>query len=321
VGPGPMQAGDGDGTVLAIPKLYLGDTDRMGNPSSTAWKIYGYDLDGLISTKTSTDLCKPAAGAKPGAVYEDGDNGIDNSFGKIILPIVTSLSMDASTQINQSLDEGAFTIMLDIEKLGTGDNYNPLTTKLYGGAKFVDAMGMDALPKWDGTDMWPVVPELLNGGDVNNPIVQFPNSYVTKDPKSGARTWVSGGKATIKLNLSVAGFTLGLDINSALISAEIPSGNKKATNGTIAGIINTEQLISELAKIAGSFDKNLCPPSSTFDSIAQEIRQASDILSDGSQDPEKTCDGISIGLGFDSDQVQLGKVADPAMAQPDPCMM
>lgn len=323
IGPGGKQDGDGAGTVLAIHKLYLGDTDRNGTPSPNAWKLFGFDLDGKTSAKTSTDLCKPAGGAKPSAVNEDGEEGRDNSFGKIILPIVTSLAADASTQINDSIDGGAFTIMLSMEKIGNGDNYNPLLTKLYGGARLVDDMGMDAVPKWDGSDVWPVIPELLMGGDITKPLVQFESSYLAKDPKTMARTWVSGSAATIKLNLSIAGFTLGLDIHSALISADLSPDNTKATNGTIAGIINTDQLIMELAKIAGSFDKNLCPPSSTFESIAGEIRQASDILTDegdgNHQDPSKTCDGISIGLGFDSDAVKLGPVAKPADPQADPC--
>src|SRR5690349_19491062 len=53
--------GDGTGSVtMAISKLYLGDTDADGTPDkANGWKNFGYDLDGKISTATSTDLCKP----------------------------------------------------------------------------------------------------------------------------------------------------------------------------------------------------------------------------------------------------------------------
>jgi hypothetical protein len=44
------------------------------------------------------------------------------------------------------------------------------------------------------------------------------------------------------------------------------------------------------------------------------IGQASDILQDGTQDPTKTCDGITIGLGFEADAVLLG----PAVPPPPP---
>ena len=316
---GPETPGDGPGVTLAIRKLYLGDTDRDGKPSTSAWEDFGYDLDNKISTATSKDLCKPAAGAKGADVYPDGTDGIDNSFGANIMTLITTLAPDASTQINDSIEGGAFTILLKMEDMGTGDSYNPLLTKLYGGAKLVDANGMEVAPKWDGSDQWPVFSELLNGGNIDDPKVQFPKSYVVKDEQTGARTWVSGTSGEIALNLSIQGFSLALTIGQAVISAEVPSDNKSATNGTIAGIINTEQLISELAKVAGSFSPDLCPPSATFESLAQQIRQASDILTSGSQDPSKECDGISIGLGFEMSAVELGAVAPPAEPGEDPC--
>jgi hypothetical protein len=190
-----------------------------------------------------------------------------------------------------------------------------------GGAELTDPATMMAiLPKWDGTDAWPVVLELLNNGDIENPKVQFKDSYVVTDKATGARTWVSGSFGDITLNLAIQGFTLALTVSNAVITMDLNDDNSQATNGTIAGVLNTEQLLSELAKVAGSFDPSLCPPSSTFESIAQQIRQASDIGSDGTQDPTKECDGISIGLGFNMQKVVLGPVAPPAMPGTDPCM-
>ena len=49
-----------------------------------------------------------------------------------------------------------------------------------------------------------------------------------------------------------------------------------------------------------------------------QIEQASDILTDGTQDPTQTCDGISIGLGFDALPDQLGTTAPP-LPQAVPC--
>ena len=57
-------AGDGDGAVLAVYKLLLGDTDRSGSPSPTAWKQYGYNLDGLVSKKTSTNSFRQTSSTK-----------------------------------------------------------------------------------------------------------------------------------------------------------------------------------------------------------------------------------------------------------------
>jgi hypothetical protein len=130
--PGPMHPADGTGeTVLAISKLYLGDSDRNGTPNTTnGWKQYGFNLDGKISTKASTDLCKPALMAAPSDVYPDGNNGIDNAFGATILPILLGFAPDASDKINQSITDGKFTIMLDLVKLGAATEYNPLLARL-----------------------------------------------------------------------------------------------------------------------------------------------------------------------------------------------
>jgi hypothetical protein len=307
--PGPMKEGDGAASVtMAISKLYLGDTNRDGTPNKVnGWKQYGYDLDGKISTTASTDLCKPRNNAPPKNVYPDGDKGIDNSFGKNILGIILGIAADAPTKVNQGIADGKFTIMLDMQKLGTGTDYNPILTRLYGGADLGTA------PKWDGTDKWPVIQELLsNPSDIKSAKVQFPSAYVV------GNTWVSGSKGSIVLSLSVAGFTLDLTISNAVITVDIDNAHKTGKNGIIAGVLGTDTLTSELKKVAGAFDPSLCS-GPTIDSIVSQIEQASDIGADGSQDPTKPCDGISIGLGFDASVVQLGDIAPKGDPKPSPC--
>ena len=302
-------APDGAGsTVLAIKKLYLGDTNRDGTANKVnGWKQYGYDIDGLASTAASTDLCKPRNNNAAKNVYPDGDKGIDNSFGKNILAIILGIASDASAKVNAGLGTGKFTIMLSMDKLGAGANYKGLNTKLYGGADLM------ASPKFDGNDKWPVIPELLsNPADITSAKVQFPSAYVVNN------TWVSGSKGEVLLNLSVSGFTLSLPIGSAVITMELAADHKTATKGTIAGVLPTDTLTTELKKIAGAFDPNLCK-GVTIESIVSQIEQASDILHDGTQNKDVECDGISIGLGFDAGLVQLGAIAPAAPPKDNPC--
>lgn len=310
-------AADGSGTtVIAIKKLYLGDTDRDGKANKVnGWKQYGYDLDNKASTATSTDLCKPRNNTSPKGLYPDGNKGIDNSFGKNILTIITSLASDASTKVNESIGEGKFTIMLSMDKLGTGKDYSGVLTKLYGGSE------LGSTPKFDGSDKWPVIPELLEdpGTDIAKAKVQFPNAYLVNN------TWVSQPrdadgtfKGEVALNLSVSGFTLALTISSAILTMDLSADHKSASNGIIAGVLPTEVLTSELRKVAGSFDPSLCK-GNTVDSLIAQIEQASDIMKDGSQDKDKECDGISIGLGFDGAVVQLGDIGPKATAGNNPC--
>lgn len=297
-------------TVLAVSNLYLGTTDRSGNSTTTAWKDYGFNLDNLISKKTDTNHCKPQQGANPSTVKTDGNGGIDNSFGANLMPLISSLASSAQDDVNQSITDGSFTVMVRMTNLGDpATDQTAVNAMLYGGAD------MGSAPKWDGTDAWPVFPELLNGGNIDDPKVKFPASFVA------GGTWVSNGGGSLDLTISIQGFSLTLTIVQAVFAMDITGtgATAAATNGTIAGVLETENLINELKKVAGAFDESLCE-GSTFESIAQQIRAASDIMGDGTNgDDTKTCNAISIGLGFDAKAVVLGAVAAPATGGEDPC--
>ncbi|MBI3205186.1 MAG: hypothetical protein HYZ29_26845 [Myxococcales bacterium] len=324
VGSGGPAAGSGD-VVIAMNKLILGDVGFDGQENAQAWKKIGYNLDGLISTKNGSNHCAPQKGATKSSVQTDGDDGIDNSFGSNLIKVIGTLAPNPSSEISSALEQGDFTIMLRMEKIEDKPELTGIKTSLYGGAKF-DALIADckatptdpncSAPKFDGTDQWPILPELLtNPTDVDSAKVVFPSSYVT-----GGK-WVSGSEGDLDLSLSIQGYSLALKITKAVITADISGvgGTPKATQGIIAGIIPTEQLIAELKKIAGSLSKEMCE-GSTFETIAQSIRGASDIMADGTNgDSSKTCDGISIGLGFEGLAVKIGGIAPAASAPKDPC--
>jgi hypothetical protein len=307
--PGPQNPGDGTGaTVFAVTHLYVGDTNRDGTPDpANAWKQYGFDLDGKISDQYSVDLCKPQSNAAPKTVYPDGYAGIDNSFGKNILPILLGLTADFSQKVNDSIAQGQGTLLIDIEQLGAGADYNPLLARLYQSAD------LGQPPHFDGTDHWPVAPEsLVSPTDVTSAKVSMPQSYVFAD------TWVGSYQGDMHLKLPSAGFMLDITIHHPVIAMKLDPAHKSAVNGTIAGLVPTESFVQMIKQIAGQFDPALCN-GPTIDSITTQIRQASDSLADGSQDPTKTCDSISIGIGFDAVVDQLGAVAPPTPPPPNPC--
>lgn len=303
--PANPTAPSGSAVTFAVSKIYLGDTTRDGTPDSKAWQGYGYNLDGIISTKNGTNHCTPQMGANPSSVKTDGPGGVDNSFGANLLGIILGVAPTAGDDINQSVADGDFTIMIHNEALGTEANQGPIKAALYGGAK------LEGGPAFDGSDVWPVTPELLNNGDINDPKVKFENAFVTDG------TWVSGSSATVTLNIAIQGFELNLVITNAVITANV-SDQSNVTGGVIAGVLDTEGLIEELRKVAGALDASLCS-GTTFDSIAQQIRAASDIMANGTNGAGSTCDGISIGLGFDAKPVSLGAVAAPSEPGEDPC--
>ena len=281
-----------EGVVVAVSELSFGDG------ASGEWKKLGFDIDGKESTSISMDLCQLNTDASSIGPYPDGDGGIDNSFGKNLLPLILSLYPTWVSDINAGILDGYFTSLMKMECLPPTGDVAKFNSKLFGGTT------LDTPPKFDGTDKWPVAPELLS--DPMDPLsstVNFDNSSVV-----GAQFDTGTGGTfilTVPLKTQTASTTIKLTLYSARVTMTLSEDRKSATGGVIGGVLNTEELVAEIRKVGVLLD--LCG-TDVFENILDEVRRASDILSDGTQDTEKTCDGISIGLGFEMKPAQIGEV-------------
>ena len=288
---GGVNCEEEQGQVFAVSKLSFG-------AGGSEWKKVGFNLDGLKSTAISSDLCQLNSGAAPSGPYPDGDNGIDNSFGKNLLPLILSLYPNWTDDINNGIFDGYFTSLLRMECLPETGNVPNFTSKLFGGTTMVPP------PFWNGFDKWPVAPELLS--NMNDPLsstVIFHNCSVVDNHFDAGMgdTFI----LTVPLKANDKTVTLKLTLYQARVTMTLSEDRKSATGGMIGGVLNTEELVAEVKKVG--YLMNLCEDNS-FDNILAEVRRASDILSDGTQDPTKTCDGISIGLGFEMKAADIAGV-------------
>ncbi|WP_437676662.1 hypothetical protein [Sorangium sp. So ce131] len=296
----------GAAVVVAINELFVGETD------APPWRSLGFNLDGKISTAASEDLCKPVDGGQPNLVFPDGDNGIDNSFGKHLLPLIKFFSATPSKDVTDGIQKrGHATLLMSIEGLGPEASYRPLVTKLYAGAQITPA------PRWDGRDEWPVVPQPRADRDEGDrSVTRFPESYVDDN------TWFSGDMdgagGTIQLHLNVFGENLALTIRAARMTAELDADHKSARKGVIGGVIETEALVEEVRFLISRVAPRYCGDVA-IEALVKQIRAASDIMKDGTQDHDKVCDGISVGLGFNARQVQIGGTAPSAAPRSGTC--
>jgi hypothetical protein len=288
----------GDGTAFALTKLDFG----AGN--SGEWKKVGFNIDGLVSTSASVDVCKPSSGGTATVAYPDGDGGIDNSFGKNFLPTLLALDPTWVSDVDASLQSGSFNMLMKMYCLPPTGDAPLLLTRLFDGT----ALGMT--PKLDGTDVWPVAPELLaNPVDPESSKISFTKSSVT-----GAM-FDSGKGETIILRIPMTAQSMStsivLTLHAAHATMTLSADRKSATSGRIGGVLDTEEFVAEIKKVGALL--GVCG-SPLFTSLISQVRQASDILADGGQDPTKTCDGISIGLGFEMSEVKIGGVGPMAPA-------
>jgi hypothetical protein len=281
-----------EGKVLAVRELFFGE----GN--SGEWKKVGFNLDDKVSTGVSKDVCQPNAGGEPQTAYPDGEGGIDNSFGKNLLPLILSLYPTWVTDINNGIQNGNFTALVKLMCLPATGDAPVLTTKLFGGTK------LEMPPKWDGTDKWPVEPGLLaDPMDPESSSILFPNSSVI------GTTFDAGNNGTFILSVPIKTMTESTSIKLTLYSAKmtmtLSDDRKSATGGMIGGVLNTEEFVAEIKKVGALL--KLCG-NPLFDNLVTQVRQASDIMADGTQDPSKTCNGITMGLGFEMVEAERGEV-------------
>ncbi len=129
--------------------------------------------------------------------------------------------------------------------------------------------------------------------------------------------WSSGAAATVRLPLGGPGGHFELPVHQAKLTVVLSGDHQLGKLGIIGGVLDREEFIEIVRDLAGGFSPDLCK-GATFDAIAEQIRQMADIMKDGSQDPNKECDGISIGIGFTLDAASLGPLtATPP--PPNPC--
>lgn len=332
----PANAGVADRSrveTFAIDSIFLGDVDRNGNgytppsalngcsqPSSSssphvpaAWKSFGYDLDGKITNQASKDVCILTPGAPP-ANQVDGIGGSDNAWGSTFMAIAESIANSQtapSTYESQLIAAGAWTLQIQTSGLPAG------STPLVGIAAQVFTSGaIDGAPAFDSTTDWPILASSTVDGVSVVARAAYDDAYVSDDG-----TFVTGvpSEAPIVVPLAFGGQTVSLAIHRAVVTFKrAPDDPTRLAQGTIAGVLETEEFITMLRALSGRLSTSLC--GSAFEGIAEQIRQAQDILSDGTNASGIPCDAISIGLGFTARLVSNPtKIAPDPTLDPDPC--
>jgi hypothetical protein len=292
----------GAGTAFVVRKLFYGNTDMSGVSSTQAWKKYGENIDGIASSRDKNQgECRPLDGASP-ANRDDGDDGIDNSFGHVLVPFIAPFVGDATEVASAAIEAGGRTPIILVGAWPHGEDARAIDTG------FAYAEKTSTPPRWDGTDARSLAASWTNGA---RPAVSFANAYACDhELASGEAT------AAIQIELRVLHDDTGIlrvALHRPHIRMTIAPDGRTAT-GYFSGVLATEEVTRAFQDVAGAISKELCS-GSTLDSVIRQIREASDILVDGSQDPNQDCNGISLGMGFEA---VAATPSDIAPAEPPP---
>jgi hypothetical protein len=299
---------------FAVNALKLGLTRKSdGQADANAWKDYGWDLDGRATTKedskTSVNSCKRREGS-PTNVLADGNEGRDNNFGQHVMSVIKSLKADAEDAVTNAVKDGSFTLLLKIDNFTATDN-GKAPGAIYVANDFNDKK---SAPTFGASETgWKIVDaSLTDGKTIANPKLTFPNAYISNG------YWVSGdfGTGRINLNISLSGADISLPIDSGIITLKVADG----TDGTIAGAMNIDALREALTPVAKRF--GICPGNATYEQVISTLTQSADLVSGAPklQDTSKTCDAISIALGFTAKQIGDHSMAPIKVTETTPGM-
>ncbi len=290
---------------FAVRKLLLGDRYRDGSidPGRQAWRSYGTNIDGLVSTKTSATHCTLAPGAI-GRVREDGADGIDNGFGFALLPILIATDPDLPRLNEMALEAGGETLILEVVGLAAASSQ---TNTGLGGQLLFSTSTKNA-PKWDGSDVRAIATDSLKDGTIEGGSkTPFTDAYVS----SG--TFVATAPRAI-VHFRFGGGRMPIALSNATISFKSSPLASDTLQGTISGVMPFTTYEAELRRHAGSFYKELCS-ASKIDWVIEQTGHARDILSDGTNRGGVACDAISAGFGFEAKEIaaptRVGAVSPP----------
>lgn len=286
--------------------LWLGETDKTAAFTSdpSAWITFGYNIDGKVTTSTSTDVCTLDPNALPTAQV-DGNEGADDSFGEnLVGDISIAFGGGISADLSKKIGLGFFTFQFDTTGLSTSTTQTNtgLSAEVFGGSRFA------GMPTFTLADSWPVDPATLADGVslVHGAKISFSDAYVVNG------VWVSGDPTDIIFTIAVSQESLVLVFHQAVATFQHTlddAGAHHARSGMIAGILKASELITSIKGVIGGISGGqYCGLVPTF---AAKIEAAQDIMENGTNVEGSPCNGISVAIAFTADQIQLPTTVGP----------
>jgi hypothetical protein len=307
--------------VAAEYTLDLGDGTPNPSVPPLNYRSIGFDLDNTCTTSTNSKsgTCRVPQYAN-GVV--DGPGGIDNSFGGIVQAVRNQITNFSSDSYTKTLQSGKANMLVRVQNWNGQPDDDQVTVSTMVTAPFDSFAAPGAVPKWDGTDAWPVAADAVNGS-VDKPKFVDTHAYVTNN-----QVVATLSQSAIRLGVgltSIQDVKLDLALRAAFVVCTIaPStlGNWGYTLSecTLGGRWSANDLVKQLGAFPDPLNNNkpLCKGTSQYDTFKASICSQVDLNSNPTAGPTQPCDALSVGITFTTKPALLGNLY-ALKPNPDPC--
>jgi len=212
------------------------------------------------------------------------------------------MAAESSGDLNQRIALGQFTILIQVQDYNGGANDTNVLVGVLTGSN------LGAVPKWDGTDTWPVDPASALGD------VPYDGGYSWAPSTGTGSAWVNNYQLVAHLPPLTVGMGLGpITFTGGILSATISqdSAGQYSLVGQLAGRLTTHTLFA-YAGHSGYYDDagkihKLCGTDPKFVMLQSSLCAEADIMGDPTLDStDAGCNALSFALGFTTAPVQLG---------------
>ena len=328
------QAQDDD---TSLPDLYIGwnririgETDLAGTATMDAWQGFGFDLDGLCTNSKTCPSVQNVQACKPGSdqIPFDGELCRDNTFASLqpvaaAVPEIGERFGISEAEFNCQLWRGSYTVIIRLSGYNGKADDPDVRVDVYispGGEreqpwKCPAEDFAERYPSWRQAEKFKIDPETFvepagQDGEIPDSTVADPHGYV----RDGYLVFKAPDGAVVRLagdGTRYRGFAL--KTHKSVYSTRLEraqDGRWHMLDGMVAGRVVGKDLIASFRQIGLCRGVGL---DGFYDSVVEYIEQNSDVLSDGTNDPERACDAMSFGIAFEGAQLTPGA---PAKATP-----
>jgi hypothetical protein len=286
------------GLVFAVHSIDLGD--KGSTP--------GFDLDHVCTCfDDAGPSCVGTATLASTYCDQPPNTGVDNQAAKLFQLFKLANAEFGSDFFSAQANNGAWSMLIKV------DGYNGMPDDPKVEVAIYASKGLSGkMPKWDGSDVWPVTPQSVRDGGVSDPAFVSNGAYV------------AGGVLVATMpttQITLAGSTtdtITVQFTAGVITAEMVAMGTtwKLVNGVISARWATKDVFAAIASYRDNNGKPFCTDQLVWGTVHSTICNDADILVDGTQPKSAPCDALSVGLGFNADPVGLGGVSDAGVDSP-----